>query len=221
MRTFFSLLLLLFSANLFSQKYSDAQLDSLCDYYRNGDYEQFSKMFVITLFTEDCSSLQKDVRNRINVETFMKNIALKKHCIDYDIPVLKFLPLSDIIDVESLFNEKEMDSLKNIISEIRHTGLEVFIITVPDYYPFKNIEEFAYNVLLENRNIRMTKGSLAFLISRSKREIQISTDDIAKLIITDNILQNLIHDEIIPELKEGRYFNGVYKGLSKINKQIN
>ena len=200
----------------FAQELSESQLDFLCDFYKQGKYEEFAQLFTDRLLPEENKTDPKLIKSYIDVSTLKRNILLKKYCPEFTSSILRLSPFTDIVDMDNIFNKEELLLLKRQIIDIKNQGLNVFLVTVSDYFPYKTKEDFSYNFLLENQNIFTKKGNLIILINLSNREIRISTDDSAKSILKDNLIQNTIESMIIPYFKEEDYFRGITNGLYNI-----
>lgn len=217
--SFFTFITIL-SLKSYAQEYSNIHLDSICQFSKEASLNiDLSEKF-IGLYSNYINSQvdlsRKDIKNQINNITFKTNRYLHKNC-EYP-NFLKFLPLTDIIDTQNTFTYNEIEQLTQTLKSIKYKNrLEIFIITVEDYFPYENKEDFAYQILLENRNTIFKKVSVVFLINLTAREVRISTDDIAKILVKDQFLESLINEKIIPQFKENNYYNGINNALTELD----
>jgi uncharacterized membrane protein YgcG len=129
--------------------------------------------------------------------------------------------LHRVIDLEDIFTRPEIDSLTNLCGDLsKSKSIFVYIVTIDDYFPDTDITDFS------NRNREhwgqrgsFEKGNVMIAISKSLRQIRISTSDISMKFLTDEKCSD-INKVIIPHFKEGKYFNGLVSGLNEIKKSL-
>lgn len=203
-----------------AQEYSKIPLDSICQLSKEASLSiDISEKFIgaySNYINSQVDLSRKDIKNQINNITFKTNRYLYKNC-EYPYS-LKFLPLSDIVDTQNTFTFNEIEQLSKTLKSIKYENrLEIFIVTVEDYFPYESKEDFAYQILLQNRNTIFKKGSVVFLINLKSKDIRISTDDIAKILIKDEFLESLINEKVIPQFKEKNYYNGINNALIELD----
>jgi hypothetical protein len=149
------------------------------------------------------------------------NRELKRSCPKY---LIDHVPkvAQRVIDFEDKFTRQEIDSLTNLCEDlITSKNIFVYIVTIDDYFPDTNIIDFS------NRNREYwgqignsyEKGNVLITISTAHRQLRISTSDISMKFLSDERCSK-INQIIIPYFKEGKYFNGVLKGLDEIKKSL-
>jgi hypothetical protein len=126
-----------------------------------------------------------------------------------------------VIDLEDKFTREEIDSLTSLCGDLSNSkDIFVYVVTIDDYFPDANITDFS------NRNREywgqrgsFEKGNVMILISASQRQIRVSTSDVSMNYLTDEECSK-INKVIIPYLKDGKYFNGIVKGLEEMEKSL-
>lgn len=198
-------------------------LDSLCYLFKQVSLEdQQPNDSFVNLYSDYIVSKidlsRTDRKNQFNVTKYKSDRLFQKYCTDFDQVNLKFLPFSDIVDIENIFNLNEIKNMSALINEIKTKNrLEIFVITINEYSPYTTKEDFAYQVLLQNRNNIFKKGSLVLLINQQKREIRISTDDVAKEFVKDELIKSLIDEKILPQFKQNDFYKGIYNTLIELD----
>ena len=121
-------------------------------------------------------------------------------------------------DFENVFTSEQKIKLdKRIAAYELETTNEIAIVTIDSINPYENINDFATDLSNEwGIGKREKDNGLLILFSKSLQEIQISTGLGTEKTLTDEICKNVIDKTIIPEFKNGDYYNGMEKGLSEL-----
>ena len=61
---------------------------------------------------------------------------------------------------------------------------------------------------------------MIIVFNLKSREVRISTNDIARNIISDDFSQKLIDEVVVPNFSEEKYFKGINEAIVKINEKI-
>ena len=133
--------------------------------------------------------------------------------------VLKFpKSIGYVNDFENVFTSEQRIKLdKRIAAYELETTNEIAIVTIDSIIPYENINDFATDLSNEwGIGKREKDNGLLILFSKSLREIRISTGLGTEKILTDEICKSVIDKTIIPEFKNGDYYNGIEKGLSEL-----
>ncbi len=150
--------------------------------------------------------------NRYSYKFFRE---LRRTCSEFEgEPVtLKF----NVIDIENKLKDTEIDSLIRIIKSIQNEKkIYIHIMTIDDYFPFKTINDFADKYRINwSSETKFTNGTLFIVISSTKREIKLSTNEIAMKYLTDNECAEII-ELMKPNLTQNKYFEGLVKGINQI-----
>ena len=127
-----------------------------------------------------------------------------------------------VYDYEKIFTDKERNMLSEIIKKYKElTKKEILVITTPSIGDFSDIQEYAnnigstYSIDVKNENV------VTLAISKKMRKIGIATSPRARKNITDQISLDIIREIMIPEIKQGFYYNGVRQGINEIIKKWN
>ena len=86
-----------------------------------------------------------------------------------------------------------------------------------DYGSFENLDKFAYAV---SNEWNLGPKGIIILMSKNKRRIRIETSSEIWSRLTDEECQYIIEHQIVPSLKEGKYFEGIKKGLAKFAEEL-
>ena len=185
--------------------------------------EQIEIQNAIILNSQSLVELTKgNAKNNINVFYYKLTRELNKHCPDYKIKNSVLLGNTSILDVESIFSRSEIDSISDLVSELRkYKKIGLLIITIDDLFPYHNFEEFAEN---QGNNWHIgswqEKGGIVLVFSKSLRKVRISTSNESQKYLTDNESQQIIDSVLIPRFKEGKYFEAVIDFIKKLNAKI-
>jgi uncharacterized protein len=183
--------------------------------------EQIEIQNAIILKTNILAELAKgNVKNNINVFNYKLTRELNKNCPDYKIENSVLLGNTGILDIESLFSKSELDSINNLVIRLRkRKSIGLLIITVDDLYPYNNISEYAENKGNSwHIGSRQEKGGLLLVFSKSLRKVRISTSNISQNYLTDEESQRIIDKVLLPEFKQGKYFDAVVKFITELEK---
>ncbi len=122
-------------------------------------------------------------------------------------------------DFEKIFTEEEIEFLENLLVYYKkNANREIAVITI-DSIP-KNAEFDQYAVKMsDNWNIGKNNGGngLSIVLSKSLRKVRISTTDKTRdLYLSDELCKKVIDETMIPEFKNGKYYDGILLGLSEL-----
>lgn len=89
-------------------------------------------------------------------------------------------------------------------------------MTIDDYFPYKTIKDFAdkYRINWSSKTA-FTNGTLFIVVSFTKREIRLSTNEIAMKYLTDKECTEII-ELMKPDFKQNKYFEGLVEGINQI-----
>jgi uncharacterized protein len=130
--------------------------------------------------------------------------------------------IGSINDYEKLFSENEIKELKGIISKHeKETSNQIVIVSVDTFEPFKTL--FQYSLELGNYwgvgQIGKSNG-IMIVFGIKMRQIRIQVGYGLEDKLKDEEVKMIIDKVIIPEFKNGNYFNGIKKGLLEIIEEI-
>ncbi|MEG0189335.1 MAG: TPM domain-containing protein, partial [Algoriella sp.] len=157
----------------------------------------------------------------INFFQFNLQKSLIKNCTEPFIENYSLVPFSNVVDLEKIFNREDLVELEKQLKEIQKTNrFQLFIISTDDYFPNKNIIDYSFSILNNNSSDRFEKGNMIIVFNLKSREIRISTNKIARNIISDEFSQKLIDELIVPNFSKEKYFEGINQAVVKINEKI-
>lgn len=162
-----------------------------------------TKIFLITLLISisACGNYSKTITK----DSFINHKAINKFP----------KPQGHVNDFESLLTLKEKLQLDSIINEFeKQTANQIVIVTIADVKPYKSLKDFTTD--LGNYwgvgQAGLDNG-LIITVSKNMRNIWIGTGLGTQIILTDEILKNIIETDIIPYFQNGDYFEGIKSGL--------
>jgi uncharacterized protein len=132
-------------------------------------------------------------------------------------------PTGWVNDFEHLFTKEQIDTLASIIAEHEHaTTNEISIVTIDN--PHINEDNFERFVnYLHNKWGVGKKGKnngVIICISPGIRKVRINNSDGITKMMTDKETKRIIDEIIIPEFKQGNFYEGTKKGLLAIIREI-
>ncbi|MBW1618693.1 TPM domain-containing protein [Empedobacter falsenii] len=158
----------------------------------------------------------------VNIFQFNLQKNLIKNCTEFPyIENYSLIPFSNVVDLEKVFNREELAKLEKQLKKIQKTNrFQLFIISTDDYFPNENITDYSFSILNNNSSDRFQKGNMIIVFNLKSREVRISTNDIARNIISDDFSQKLIDEVVVPNFSEEKYFKGINEAIVKINEKI-
>lgn len=158
----------------------------------------------------------------VNIFQFNLQKNLIKNCTEFPfIENYSLIPFSNVVDLEKVFNREELAKLEKQLKEIQKINrFQLFIISTDDYFPNENIIDYSFSILNNNSSDRFQKGNMIIVFNLKSREVRISTNDIARNIISDDFSQKLIDEVVVPNFSEEKYFKGINEAIVKINEKI-
>ncbi|MBC7523959.1 MAG: TPM domain-containing protein [Flavobacterium sp.] len=120
-------------------------------------------------------------------------------------------------DFEKILTHSEKIELEKIIKNYeKKTKNEIVIITVNSIKPYNDPYKFSDDIFNNWKVGKKNGKGLSILVSKSLRKIAVSVTPKAQKYFTDEIINNTIQPILIPELKKGKYFDGLKKTLEEI-----
>jgi len=122
-----------------------------------------------------------------------------------------------INDFENIFDKKQEKKMAQLIKkELTSSKDEIVVVTVASLGSFANIEAYA-EALLAHWNM---ENGVLLVLSKGVRKVRIQYSAGLGDRLTDNESKKIIEAQIIPEFKAERYFEGVFKGIEAIGKEL-
>ncbi|SDS50210.1 uncharacterized protein SAMN05216503_3265 [Polaribacter sp. KT25b] len=130
-------------------------------------------------------------------------------------------PIGIINDYGKVFTELQRTELSKLLYYYDiETTRQIVIITIDSIKPYQNIQKYAVDIGNEwgIGNAEKNNG-LTIVVCNPCRQIGIATGTGTELILTDEICKNVIEETIIPEFKNGDFYDGIKKGVTELIKK--
>ena len=223
--------LVFISVNLSGQSISDLSL-KICDsiesyHYIESDTVEFKQTEIYFKLLKEYMLSQKKLERKsfqrnFNVLNYKLTRELNKTCNSFRVKYTPPLPLSNLLEIDSIFSDEQSEKINKRTKQIRNKNqLEIVILSIDDLYPENDINEFANKKLVDwNIGKNFEKSGIITVFSKKLRQIRISTTFTSKKYLTDENCEKIISEIIIPNFKKDNYFDGIYKSLMEIKKII-
>ncbi len=127
-------------------------------------------------------------------------------------------PIGRINDYGRVFTESQRTELSKIIYDYDiETTRQIVVVTIDSIKPYNNIQKYAtdlgqtWGVGTAEKN-----NGLIIVVCNPCRQIGIATGTGTELILTDKICKEVIEKKIIPEFKNGEFYNGIKNGITEL-----
>lgn len=131
-----------------------------------------------------------------------------------DLPKLR----RKVNDFEFIFTVEQLEKLTLMIKQFeKNTTNQIAIVSIKSIGNYTDFDKFAVD--LSNYNgigLKEKDNGLSIVFSKNLKKIRISTGYGTEKILTDEICKNIIDQTIIPEFKNGDYYNGIEKGMAEL-----
>ena len=123
-----------------------------------------------------------------------------------------------VVDLSEVLSPEQRDILTNrIIDFEQQTTNEIAILTTDSIAPFKDISSYSSAVgNLWGVGKKDKNNGLVIVLRKHQREIQLTTGYSTEKILTDSICQDIIDNTMVPQFKEGQYYQGFSNALDSI-----
>lgn len=130
-------------------------------------------------------------------------------------------PSGFINDFAGILSEHERAELENQCKNIeKSSGIEIGVVFL-NSLEGRNIEEFSNEIFNKWGIGKKNKDNgILFLISLHDRKIRIEVGYGLEHVLTDGRCGSIIRNNIAPEFKNGRYFEGIKAGITEIDNII-
>ncbi|MFD0991624.1 TPM domain-containing protein [Tenacibaculum geojense] len=131
-----------------------------------------------------------------------------------DLPKLK----REVNDYEFIFTPEQLEKLTLIIRDFeKETTNQIAVVSIDSIGKYTDFDQFAIDLSNYNGVGQKEKDNgLTIVFSKNLKKIRISTGYGTEKILTDEICKNVIDRTIIPEFKNGEYYNGIEKGITEL-----
>ena len=228
-RTNIVILICLFfiSLNSNGQTISDLSI-RICDSIKRHNYTKSDTILVkqakiYSSFIESyyLSNSKKEIKNwksDLNSLNYKLTRELNKTCDSFKIQNSFILPFTNLIEIDSVFSEQQSKRINEIAKDIRiKNQIEIVILSIDEIYPNENILDFSASKLVDwNIGGVFEKSGLIIVFSSKLRLLRISTTEIAKQYLSDEECERIVSDIMIPNFKNGNYYEGIVNSLYEI-----
>ncbi len=127
-------------------------------------------------------------------------------------------PIGIINDYGKIFTESQRAELSKILYDYDiETTRQIVVVTIDSIKPYQNIQKYATDLGNEwGIGDAEKNNGLTIVVCNPCRQIGIATGLGTELILTDEICKNAIDQTIIPEFKNGEFYNGIKKGVTEL-----
>ncbi|ULC60349.1 TPM domain-containing protein [Flaviramulus sp. BrNp1-15] len=123
-----------------------------------------------------------------------------------------------INDYDSIFSPSERKELSDIIYDYNiETTRQIVVVTIDRISPYSDIQKFATD-LSNYWGVGDTEknNGLTIIMCNPCRKIGIATGTGNELILTNEICKKVIDQTIIPEFKNGNFYDGIKNGVAEL-----
>lgn len=127
-------------------------------------------------------------------------------------------PIGIINDYGQIFTESQRTELTKILYDYDiETTRQIVVVTIDSIKPYNNIQKYATD-LGNNWGVGTAEkdNGLTIVVCNPCRQIGIATGSGTEKILTDEICKNVIDQTIIPEFKNGNFYDGIKKGVVEL-----
>ena len=130
-------------------------------------------------------------------------------------------PIGIINDYGKIFTEKQRAELSKVLYDYDiETTRQIVVVTIDSIKPYQNIQKYATD-LGNNWGVGTAEknNGLTIVVCNPCRQIGIATGTGTEMILTDEICKNVIDQTIIPEFKNGNFYDGIKNGVVELIKK--
>ncbi len=127
-----------------------------------------------------------------------------------------------VTDFENVLSNEEEDQLTKIITDFEaKTTNEIAVVTVESIAPYDDIFDYSLDLAKKTGVGKKDKNNgILIVVSASQRKIQIQNGDGILPKLSNEQTKVILEQNIIPEFKEGKYYNGLKNGIAEIIKAL-
>ena len=123
-----------------------------------------------------------------------------------------------INDYDSIFSSSQRKELSDIIYDYNiETTRQIVVVTIDSINPYSDIQKMATDLgKYWGVGTAEKDNGLIILLCKPCQKIGIATGFGTELILTDQICKNVIDQTIIPEFKNGKFYDGIKNGVAEL-----
>lgn len=121
-------------------------------------------------------------------------------------------------DFENILKPEEIEYIEKMLKMVNSMDKEVAVITIASLPENLSIDDYAIQLSDHWKIGKKTKGNgLTVVLSKTLRKVRISTTDkTKKLYLSDEFCKHVIDVYMIPDFKDGKYYDGLLLGLDEL-----
>lgn len=126
-----------------------------------------------------------------------------------------------VVDTANLLSEEEYSSLCQKLKKLEEETTNQFFVAIIKSLDGQKLEDFALE--LYNRNgigHHIKNNGILLFIPIQDRKIRISVGYGLENIITDSFASLVIKEDIVPQFKNGEFYNGINNAVSSIKNEL-
>lgn len=125
-----------------------------------------------------------------------------------------------VTDLEDVFTPEQELTLREILYSYEYaTTKEIAVLSVSDFSGYNDPLSYATDIgRFWGVGKRETDNGLVIVVSKTLRKTAISSGYGAEKVLSDHYLDSLIQHVMIPDFKDGHYYDGVLAAILNIKK---
>jgi len=127
-----------------------------------------------------------------------------------------------VTDFESILTKEELKKLAKKIKKFKkNTTNEIAILTVKNFAPYENIDDYSLAIFNQwGIGLNNKKNGVLIVVSKESRTVRITTGTGVEPVLTDAKAKNINETIMIPHFKKGNYFEGLNAGVDAVMKEL-
>ena len=125
-----------------------------------------------------------------------------------------------VYDNERILTKEQSNLFEKLFSDHeKKTTNEIVLVTTPNYHPDTSIESYSLRFLREHGiGKQKINNGLVIVFSQAYRRVRIETGYGTENVLKDGIAKKIIDSLMIPEFKNGKFYEGLLNGSKAIVK---
>ena len=127
-----------------------------------------------------------------------------------------------VTDFENVLSKEEEEQLTHAIIDFEaKTTNEIVIVTVKNIAPYDDIFDYSQDLANKTGVGKKDKNNgIMIVVCASQHKIQIQNGDGILPKLSNEQTKVILEQTILPEFKEGKYYNGLKNGIAEIIKAL-
>ncbi|NRB60442.1 MAG: TPM domain-containing protein [Winogradskyella sp.] len=126
--------------------------------------------------------------------------------------------LGIVNDFENIIKPEEMAYIEKMLKMVNSMDKEVAVVTISSLPENISFDKYAIQLSNHWKIGKKTKGNgLTVVLSKTLQKVRISTTDkTKKLYLSDEFCKHVIDVYMLPDFKDGKYYDGLLLGLDEL-----